>query len=93
MRRSNDHFYLDGENVVETSNGEVIPLDEEPVFLLRARDPLAFSALYAYYDALCVDDGCTDYHMQSLNEQIEKFERFATEQADRMKQSGITRGR
>lgn len=91
MKKLDGKFHLDGERVVKTSNGQEIPLDEEPVILLRARDRLALPLLLAYRD-MCVADGCTDYQMQLVDARIAEFQRFAKEHADQMKQPGITRG-
>jgi hypothetical protein len=75
--------------IVKTSNGQPIP-DEEPRILFRGRDKLAFPML-EFYRQLCVEDGCTDYQLESVDRMIAEFREFA-ELSDTMKQPGITRG-
>lgn len=77
--------------VVKSGNGVPIDLDVEPVILFRGRDKLAVKMLQ-YYRALCVQDGCTDYQLQSMDDMINKFEAFATSSAT-MKQPGCTLGK
>lgn len=76
--------------VYKRSNGERIP-DDEPVFLLRARDHLALATLVDYRRRSLVD-GCNDYHFEHLDKDIEAFQRFALEHPERMKQPSVTRG-
>ena len=77
--------------IVKRSNGDLIP-EDEPIFILRARDYLAVPLLLEYR-RLCVEDGCTQYHLDLLDRGIEEnFRRFAREHPDRMKQPGITKG-
>lgn len=91
MRKLDEKFHVDGDKIVKTSNGEAIP-DDEPVFLIRARDRLAIRALYAY-QALSANDHCNDYHFEHLNKDIKAFEQFAKDHPERMKQPSITRGK
>jgi hypothetical protein len=84
-------FKIENNRVVKKSNGEILPLDE-PKLLFRARDWLALPAL-RHYRELAVADGCNDYLLGLLDENIADFERFANEHPERMKQPGITRGR
>lgn len=76
--------------VVKAKTGEPIP-DDEPWFLLRARDHLAIQLLRAYRD-MAIADGCTSFHLQGINERIATFEHFAIQHPERMKQPGCTRG-
>jgi hypothetical protein len=76
--------------VVKTGNGVQIDLDQEPVILFRGRDKLALPML-KYYRTLCVDDGCTEYQLQSMDDMIRRFVEFANS-SDTMKQPGITKG-
>lgn len=91
MRILDGKFHLDGERVIKTSSGEEVPIDVEPVMLLRARDHLALPLLLAYR-GLCVADECNDYQMVLLDARIAEFERFAREHPEQMKQPGVTRG-
>lgn len=75
--------------IVKTSNGDAIP-DDEPLFLLRARDNLALPLL-CYFQTLCAGC-CTDYQIKANAEAIAEFARFRDEHPERMKQPGITRG-
>ena len=77
-------------SIVKMSNNDPIP-EDEPVFLFRGRDRLAIEALFAYQQA-CNKDGCTDYQILMLDEQINKFIQFQKDHPERMKQPGITRG-
>lgn len=76
--------------IVKTSNGEPIP-DDEPLFLLRARDHLGIPLL-SDFQTLCAADGCTEYQIKANAETIAKFSRFRDQHPERMKQPGITRG-
>ena len=76
--------------LVKISNGEAIP-DDEPVHIFRARDLYAVSAL-RYYLELSRKWGCNDYHEDAVMAQIKRFEEWAKEHPDKMKQPGITRG-
>lgn len=78
---------LDGQ-IVKTATGEIIPVDE-PVILYRGRDRLALPMLH-FYRQLCVDDGATDYQLESMDRMIARFEQYASENPT--KQPGITRG-
>lgn len=91
MRKVNDRFHMEGERIIKTSNGQEIPLEEEPVLILRGRDKLAVALLY-HYLMLSHLDGCNDYQMESLKEVIEKFKEFSVKFPERMKQPGVTRG-
>lgn len=77
--------------IVKTSNNEILP-DDEPLFLMRARDHLAIPTLKAYREK-AVADGCNDWFLGLIDERIEIFEAFAREHPERMKQPGITKGR
>lgn len=90
MREIDSKFSVDGDRIVKTSNGEVLP-EDEPLFLLRARDHLALPLLLMY-ELLSQVDGCNDYHMGKLSETIGNFRSFAEKQPGRMKQPSITRG-
>ena len=91
MRRINERFHIDGERIVKTSNGQPVP-EDEPLFLLRARDRLAVRLLHVY-GLMSIKGGCTSYHMSSLRTCIEEFKAFAREHPARMKQPGSTMGK
>lgn len=77
-------------HIVKTSNGDPIP-EDEPLFLLRARDYIALPLLHKYRE-MCIQDGCTEYQAAGNDKMILEFEKFASEHRDLMKQPGITRG-
>lgn len=91
MRKLDNKFHLAGEQIVKTSNGEPIP-EDEPVFIVRARDRLARWLLW-FYHVLCIIDRCTSYQMRLLRETRHDFAHFRRKQPDRMKQPGCTMGR
>jgi len=91
VRQIDGKYHVDEKSqLVKTSNGVAIP-QEEPTILFRSRDRLALPALLAYR-RLCVEDGCNDQHLSSLDEMIAKFKAFSIEHPEVMKQPGITRG-
>jgi hypothetical protein len=47
MRKLNDMFHIEGELLIKTSNGEPVP-EDEPLFILRARDAAAVPTLHDY---------------------------------------------
>jgi hypothetical protein len=69
-------------------SGEPIP-DDEPLFLLRARDQLALMCLQDYLFS-CESKHCKPSHLAGIREMIAKFARFAADHTDRMKQPGVT---
>jgi len=65
--------------ICNRANGKPIP-DDEPVFILRAKDVTATAALRAYHAAV------TDpVHAQAVQLRIDAFEAFAAANQDRMK--------
>ena len=90
MKRIDNKHHLEGERIVKTGNGTPIP-DDEPVILFRGRDRLALPTL-RFYRELCVQDGCTDFQLESLDSMLSKFEDFALT-SPTMKQPGITKGK
>ena len=67
-------------HIVNRTSGEVIP-DDEPVFILRARDRWAIDALM-HYQGLCQDRE----HRVAVERVIEEFDRFQDENSARMKE-------
>lgn len=92
MKQLDSKFSIDGSyRIVKTSNGEAVP-DDEPLFLLRARDRLALPLL-EIYNQLSIVDGCNEYHFEALNKTIGRFAQFARLNPSRMKQPSVTKGR
>lgn len=91
-RKIDGKFHIDFDlgEIVKTSSAEIVPRNE-PLFLFRARDYLAIPLL-EYYRDMCRADGCTDYQLTTLDKQIEDFKRWTSNNQDKMKQPGITRG-
>lgn len=69
---------IDG-HLVNRATGDPIP-DDEPVFVLRAKDWCALPALVAYSE-LVTDDA----HRAAVEARIEQFRRFSETHSDRMK--------
>lgn len=84
----NDGKYRLG--LIKISNEQPIP-DDEPIFILRARDWNALDAIMAYAD-ICKNDECNEYHMEGLKEAIGRFIKFKLDHPERMKQPGVTKG-
>jgi len=84
-------YHIEGEKIINTSNGEEVP-DDEPMILFRARDNLAVNMLKTYWQ-ISIEAGCTDHHISGVAERISQFERFAYENPERMKQPGRTLGK
>lgn len=88
MRQVDEKHSIDGDRIIKTSTGEAVP-DNEPCIIYRGRDRLALPMM-RFYRQLCVEDGATDYQLESMDRMIEKFEKFASE--NNTKQPGVTRG-
>jgi hypothetical protein len=84
-------YHVEDGRVVKTSNGQLVP-EDEPLILFRARDRLALQALEAYLVA-CLDDGCTQYQLDGINDRIQAFRAYREFHQERMKQPGSTMGR
>ena len=69
---------LDG-RIVNRDCDTPIP-DDEPIFLLRAKDRLAIRALTAYFSA--IED---PEHARAVAARLEDFKRFSREHPERMK--------
>lgn len=90
MRKIDQKHHIDGDKIVKTTNGQEIP-ENEPLFLLRARDWLAVPLLLRYRE-LCIADGCNDWQLSQIDGVIDRFRMFAVDNPQTMKQPGITRG-
>lgn len=84
-------FEVKGDRIVKVSNGEAIP-EDEPLFLMRARDVAALPALRDYW-VRCAEAGADEWQLTELNKELELFERFRDLCRARMKVPGITHGR
>jgi len=84
------HHIDENGNIVKTTNGQVIPLDE-PLILFRGRDYLAMPLLIKYHE-MCERDGCNDFQLGQVQALIDSFAKYASENPGVMKQPGITRG-
>lgn len=73
--------------IVESATWEWVP-DDEPLFLIRARDRNAL-AMLRYYELICGQDNCSSSYMRRIRERIEAFERYAREHEDLMRQPGL----
>lgn len=78
-----------GGRIINTVSGEEIP-EDEPLFLLRARDNNAIALLHSYLN-ICKKRGCNDLHLAGIQQVLDKFQAFATNHPERMKQPGITK--
>jgi len=89
VRMIGKKYKVEGQ-IVKVSNGQSIP-DNEPVFLIRAKDKLAILGIKAYR-ALCMEAKCTEYQLLGLDEIVSDFQQFADENPRLMKQPGSTKG-
>lgn len=89
MRIIDSKFHIEGEQIVKTSTGEVVP-ENEPLILFRGRDRLALPFLRQYRQA-CIDDGCTPEQIAGMDEVIHQFITYAA--TNPTKQPGYTRGK
>lgn len=81
-------YATDGIKIVNLVSREEIPQDE-PLFLLRARDNLAIPVI-AHYRELC-STATNELHQAGINQILQKFHAFASEHPERMKEPGKTR--
>lgn len=70
--------------IVNRATGKPIP-DDEPIFILRAKDMNATQALHAYWESL--DD---EAHAAEVEARMEAFDNFAAAHPERMKQPDTT---
>lgn len=89
MRNIDGKFRTDGNKIFNTVSGEEIP-EDEPLFLLRGRDELARQTLVEYFKA-AIDAGCNELHLEGTRRALAKFNSFALNHPERMKQPGVTR--
>lgn len=92
MRKLNEMFSVDDQGyLVKTSNGERVP-DDEPIFILRARDSCAYAAIRVYVDEM-YEAGAPLDRIKAVQEVSKKFEQFGVEHQDRVKIPGVTHGK
>lgn len=84
-------YHIVGDKIVNSFNGNIIP-EDEPLFLLRGRDRLALATLHEYQQ-LCIEDDCTKFHLDGVDQIIKAFQRFRYNFPERMKQPGCTEGK
>ena len=75
-------YKAEGGRIFNRSSGEQIP-DEEPVFILRARDTTAIPTLLHYYLAHLASQNTA--HAESVLRRVHDFQQFLTNHPDRMK--------
>ena len=88
MRNIDGKFSTDGTKIFNAVSGEEIH-EDEPLFLLRARDVHALQALRQYLHDVRMD--CNDLHVEGTLKAIGKFEKFKHDNPERMKEPGVTR--
>ncbi len=90
MNKGDGKYEARDGQIVKKLTGEPIP-EDEPIFILRARDRLALGAIAKYYEAAVLDN-CTEYHLHGIHSAIVAFGEFTQRYPERMKQPGVTRG-
>lgn len=74
--------------LVNKVSGEEVP-ENEPIFILRARDILAYATIN-YYVHSCVIHKCKASHIKAGQENIRRFMEFSIHNIERMKRPGET---
>jgi len=90
MNKGDGKYEARDGQIVKKLTGEPIP-EDEPIFILRARDRLAATTI-THYLTLAVQDRCTPYHLGGIVEALKAFVAFGVRNPDQMKQPGITLG-
>jgi hypothetical protein len=88
MRKLNDMYHLEGEQLVKTSNNQIVP-EDEPLFILRGRDSLAALGIMTYRRE-CMELGVPEDRIKQLDQVILKFQAYAKNHT--VKLPGITHG-
>lgn len=73
--------------IFNRASGEAIP-DDEPVFILRARDTTAVATLLHYYHGHRLAEN--DQHADAVLQRVLDFQRFMREHPERMKYPDTT---
>lgn len=88
MRKIDEKFSTNGTIIFNTVSGEHIP-EDEPLFLLRARDVNALPTLREYL-SLC-QRNCNLLHIDGIKQAISKFDFYSKTHLERMKEPGKTK--
>ena len=88
MRNIDGKFATDGTRVYNKISGVDVP-EDEPLFLLRARDVHAIWGLWGYVRA-CHDGGAPLDHVAAVEHAIALFQEFRRNYPEKLKQPGIT---
>lgn len=84
MTTTNEPKYrIENGRIVNRVSGEAIP-DDEPIFILRARDCLAIHAFEGYIFAL-EDEPGTAEHLKAVKIRLKNFGDFSDQHPERMK--------
>lgn len=75
-------YQANGGRIFNRASGEQIP-DDEPVFILRARDSTAIATLLHYYMGHLASQN--DQHAEAVLGRLHDFQRFQREHPERMK--------
>lgn len=76
----NDPKYgIKGQALYHKTGNYLLPIDE-PVMLLRGKDPIALAALKHY---VCICKLTNNHHLESATERLRAFERFQREHPKR----------
>ncbi len=78
-------YKIENGKLVNRSSGEQIP-DDEPVFVLRARDKHAAATLASYSTYI----NGTDEHSEAVHLRIRQFEKWSKDHPERMKEPDTT---
>lgn len=68
---------------INKTTSERIP-DDEPVFLVRAKDIVSFDLLLAYL-VMCQEEGCSQSHLRGIVSAIHKFNEWQSVHRDSMR--------
>ena len=90
MRKIDGKFRIENEKIIHPSGAEVP--EDEPLFLLRARDQFSLEVLKSYLK-ICKAHKCTSYHIKGIIRTMDEFGKFKREHPERIKQPGITEGK
>ena len=83
LDQSADDYVIVEADLENRASGEAIP-EDEPVFVFRARDALALSALVAYHKS-CIEESVDAVHSDVVLCRIAHFTEFAVEHPERLK--------
>lgn len=58
--------------------------EDEPIFILRAQDKIAYDTIY-FYSGLAANIGCDPTFLEGIRQIYNKFSHFSVENSERMK--------